>query len=66
LAVAEQSLAGLKVADEEWKQNFEELQGAVSSMKERVAQERFFVGKYLKTEKGKRKELFYAQVVDKL
>lgn len=66
LAVAEQSLAGLKVADEEWKQNFDELQGAVSSMKERVAQERFFVGKYLKTEKGKRKELFYAQVVDKL
>lgn len=66
LNVAEQSLAGLKAADEEWKQNFEELQGAISSMKERVAQERFFVGKYLKTEKGKRKELFYAQMVDKL
>jgi hypothetical protein len=60
LNVAEQSLLGLKGADEEWKQNRAELSEAISSMKERVSQERFFVGKYLKTEKGKRKDLFYA------
>ncbi|SEW55272.1 transglutaminase domain-containing protein [Chitinophaga arvensicola] len=66
LSAAEASLSGLKSADDGLKQNMEELGEAISGLKGKVGDEQTFVGKYLKTEKAKRRELFYVQVADKL
>ncbi|MFY0253800.1 transglutaminase domain-containing protein [Chitinophaga sp. 30R24] len=59
----EKSLSGLK--DASIRQNTDELQQAVMEMKGKVQEERAFVYKYIKTEKGKRRELFYVQVAEK-
>jgi len=66
LNAAEASLSGLKTGDDGLKQNREELEDAISGLKGKVGNEQVFVGKYLKTEKAKRRELFYVQVADKL
>jgi hypothetical protein len=65
LTGAEKSLTGLQVTDDTIKHNIEELLQAITEMKGKVLNEQSFVNKYIKTEKGKRRELFYAQVAEK-
>lgn len=65
LAGAEKSLAGLRISDDMIKHNMDELLQAITEMKGKVGSEQSFVNKYIKTEKGKRRELFYAQVAEK-
>lgn len=60
LAAAEKALSGLEGNDDAMSANIAALQQAVTGMKEKVGNEQLFVGKYIKTEKGKRKELLYA------
>lgn len=67
LAAAEKALSGLQGSDDAtMKGNIAELQRALAEMKDKVGNEQQFVNKYIKTEKGKRKELFYIEVADKL
>lgn len=66
LAAAEKALTGLQGSDDAMKEHIAGLQRALAEMKDRVGNEQQFVNKYIKTEKGKRKELFYIQVADKL
>lgn len=65
LAVAEKSLSGLHIQDDTIKHNMDELLQAITDMKGKVSGEQVFVNKYIKTEKGKRRELFYVQVAEK-
>lgn len=65
LAGAEKSLLGLHIPDDTIKHNMDELLQAITEMKVKVGSEQSFVNKYIKTEKGKRRELFYAQVAEK-
>lgn len=66
LAAAEKSLSGLQGGDDAMKGNIAALERVLAEMKEKVGNEQQFVNKYIKTEKAKRKELFYIQVADKL
>lgn len=65
LTGAEQSLSDLHIQDDAIKHNVEELLQAITEMKGKMLSEQSFVNKYIKTEKGKRRELFYAQVAEK-
>lgn len=66
LKAAEQSLAGMELRDDTIRHNMDELLQAITEMKGKVESEQAFVNKYIKTEKGKRTELFYVQVAEKL
>lgn len=66
LASAEKALTGLQGTDDAMKGHIAGLQRALEEIKDKVGNEQQFVNKYIKTEKGKRKELFYIQVADKL
>ena len=66
LAAAEKTLTGLQGSDDAMKGHIAGLQRAFEELKDKVGNEQQFVNKYIKTEKGKRKELFYMQVADKL
>jgi hypothetical protein len=67
LGEAEKVLSGLQGSDDvTMKENIAELQRALAELKDKVGNEQQFVNKYIKTERGKRKELFYIQVADKL
>ena len=52
------SLAGL-LTEEDIKENAKELNEAIAEMQDRVKTEQLFVGKYIKTERTKRRDLFY-------
>ena len=65
LKAAEQSLSGPELQDDTIRHNIDELLQAITEMKGKVLSEQSFVNKYIKTERGKRKELFYAQVAEK-
>jgi hypothetical protein len=58
LGMVVKSLTGL-LTDEDIKENSKELNEAIAEMQDRVKTEQLFVGKYIKTEKIKRKDLFY-------
>ncbi|MET3880814.1 transglutaminase domain-containing protein [Chitinophaga sp. OAE865] len=60
LGAVEKALSGLPGGDDAMKGNIMELQRALAEMKDKVGDEQQFVNKYIKTEKGKRKELLYA------
>nr|WP_142686072.1 transglutaminase domain-containing protein [Chitinophaga polysaccharea] len=60
LGAVEKALSGLQGGDDAMKGNIMELQRALAQMRDKVRDEQQFVNKYIKTEKGKRKELLYA------
>ncbi|NIG57094.1 transglutaminase domain-containing protein [Chitinophaga sp. Cy-1792] len=65
LKAVEQELSGMKSTDAAMAGHLNELNAAVSDLRGKVNVEEGFVNKYIKTEKDKRRSLFYADVVQK-
>ncbi|MBV8252801.1 MAG: hypothetical protein JO154_09365 [Chitinophaga sp.] len=59
LGGVEKLLGEMRGRDAELSGHLAELESAVNGMREKIVQEQGFVNKYIKTEKGKRRELFY-------